>query len=420
MCLPDEEGTLVPCTETVRCVEPRPGRIERFVRTILVAVALALVAAGCGGGDESAPPPAGEEGTAPAAPPSGEVTTTEDPEEALAVSTGGWETDFTRHTVPLDEFLSGGPGKDGIPAIDAPRFVSVSEASEFLEAREPVIEVAIDGQARAYPLQILIWHEIANDTLAGTPISVTFCPLCNTSIVFDRRLDGMTLDFGTTGNLRFSDLVMYDRQTETWWQQFTGEGVVGELAGKELEKIPSAVVAWESFAAEHPDGEVLSRETGFSRPYGQNPYSGYDDVDSPPFFPVANPDDDRLQPKERVVYVERGDEAVAVPFSFLQEERAVEVEVGGDKLEVEWREGVRSALGDSSIAEARDVGSAEVRLAETGERVPFDQPFWFAVASFRPDVRVVGESVARESAPAAEDDDPAGRTRVPGYVPTQS
>jgi hypothetical protein len=318
----------------------------------------------------------------------------------LQVPTEGWKTDFTKHKVPLDEFLGGGPGKDGIPAIDEPKFDSIGEAGDWLAEREPVIEFELGGDARAYPLQILIWHEIVNDTVAGTPVAVTFCPLCNTALVFDRRLDGRTLDFGTTGNLRNSDLVMYDRQTESWWQQFGGEAVVGELAGAELRTLAARIVAWEDFAARHPDGEVLSRDTGVPRPYGQNPYTGYDDVDSGPLFGAANADDDRLPPKERVVYVERGEGAVAVPLSWLARQKRVVVEVGGERLEVVLTGTASSALDSADIAEGRQVASAVVRSLATGGPVPFDQPFWFAVAAFRPDVRVVGRTLAAAAAAA--------------------
>lgn len=362
---------------------------------------LALVATGCGGG-------AGSPGGGPS---SGEAS------DELAVSTGGWDTDFSKHTVPLSEFMSGGPGKDGIPAIDEPRFAPVEEAGDWLAEREPVIEFELDGVARAYPLQILVWHEIVNDEVAGRPVAVTFCPLCNTALVFDRRMDGRVLDFGTTGNLRHSDLVMYDRQTESWWQQFGGEAVVGELAGAELELLPSRIVAWEDFAASHPDGEVLSQDTGFPRDYGRNPYAGYDDVDTGPFFPAAGADDDRLLPKERVVFIELENEAVAVPFSLLEKEERMEVEVGGERLELRWVPDVGSALDSPDIGDGREVGSADVRSLASGEAVPFDQPFWFAVASFRPDIRIVGEAAARSSSSSS----PGGQSIPPsqGYAPAR-
>jgi hypothetical protein len=358
---------------------PGGGGIEPCVRLVVLAfgvAAFALAAGGCGGGRDSEGSP-GSSGSAVAG-------------DELAVSTVEWDTDFSQHSVPLSEFQSGGPGKDGIPSIDAPRFVSVEEAGEWLADREPVIELVHAGIARAYPIQILVWHEIVNDEIGGTPVAVTFCPLCNTALVFDRRVDGEVLDFGTTGNLRNSDLVMYDRQTESWWQQFGGEAVVGELTGAELEHLPARIVAWEDFARQHPDSEVLSQETGFLRSYGRNPYEGYDDVDSGPLFPVSR-EDDRLAPKERVVYLERGDDAVVVPFSVLAERELVEVMVGDEKVVVEWVPGVRSPLDSSFVASGREVGSAAVTADATGEPVPFDQPFWFAVAAFRPDARIIGD-----------------------------
>jgi hypothetical protein len=355
-----------------RGIEP----VVKWIALALASTAVALLAAGCGGGDRGEDPPGS------ASPPTA-------PDDELSVSTAGWETDFSKHTVPLSEFASGGPGKDGIPSLDERRFVSVEEAGAWLADREPVIELVIEEVARAYPIQILVWHEIVNDEVAGTPVAVTFCPLCNTALVFDRRLDGRVLDFGTTGNLRNSDLVMYDRQTESWWQQFGGEAVVGELAGATLEQLPARIVAWEDFSHQHPDGEVLSQDTGFERDYGRNPYEGYDDVDSSPLFSVGR-EDDRLPPKARVVFLERGDEAVVVPLTVLAERKRVEVELGGESVVVEWVPGVRSPLDSPFVAGGREVGSATVTSAATGEPVPFDQPFWFAVAAFRPDARIVG------------------------------
>jgi Protein of unknown function (DUF3179) len=304
----------------------------------------------------------------------------------LPAITAGWKTDFTRRSVPLLEFSSGGPGKDGIPSIDAPRFVRVDEAN-FLEPKEPVIVLDVDGNVRAYPIQILVWHEIVNDVVGGIPVAVTFCPLCNTALAFDRRVEGDTLDFGTTGNLRNSDLVMYDRQTESWWQQFGGRALVGRHTGAILERVPARILAWRDFRSRFPRGRVLSRETEHSRPYGENPYVGYDDVESPPFFAGAHAGDDRLPPKERVVFVERGGEAVAISFTTLRKRRVVRVELGRSELVVRWRSGVASALDEDTVAKGRDVGAADGR--ENGKLVPFDEPFWFAVAAFRPGVRII-------------------------------
>jgi Protein of unknown function (DUF3179) len=335
--------------------------------TIATAVLLALASA-CGG-------------SSPSSTAKGEL-----PAQALEFRAEGWRTDFAKREVPLSDFLSGGPPRDGIPPIDSPRFVGVGEAG-YLAPSEPVIELVVNGRARAYPIQILIWHEIVNDTIAGLPVTVTFCPLCNTALVFDRRVDDEVLDFGTTGKLRHSDLVMYDRQTESWWQQFGGEALVGKHAGTRLERVPARIVAWREFSRRHPRAFVLSRQTGHNRPYGTNPYEGYDDVDSSPVFPVANEDDDRLPPKERVVFIERDHEAVAVPYSTLERKRAVHVTVGGEKLVVRFRRGTVSALDRSAVAAGRDIGSAEVR--RDGRLVEFEEPFWFVVAAFRPEARIV-------------------------------
>ena len=265
-----------------------------------------------------------------------------------------WRTDFSKRSVPLSEIRSGGPPKDGIPAIDRPRFESVRKADRWLEDREPVIVYEHDGDARAYPLQILIWHEIANDRVGGRPVAITFCPLCNTAIAFDRRVGDRVLDFGTTGKLRHSDLVMYDRQTESWWQQATGEAIVGEWTGTRLEFLPAPTVTWREFKRAHPKGRVLSRETGHERPYGRNPYRGYDT--KRPIFPVPS-EDDRLPMMARVVIVQAGDSAVAYPLERLAEERAVNHAVGSQPIVVFYEEGTRSALDAAQIADSRAIGS---------------------------------------------------------------
>ncbi len=266
-------------------------------------------------------------------------------------------TDFSTAIVDMDEIVSGGPPKDGIPAIDKPTFVDVATASGWLNPREPVIGVVIDGHARAYPIQILIWHEIVNDEMAGTPFSVTFCPLCNATIVFDRRLDGRVLDFGTTGRLRKSDLIMYDRQTESWWQQFSGRAIVGELAGRELKRLPASITAWQDFAAAWPDAEVLSRETGYRRQYGRNPYRGYDSIEDRPFL-FYDPVDPRLPPMERVLSVEVDGTQRIYPFSRLRGHAVVNDEVGGQPVVVFSRDGTLSALDQGQISASRSIASA--------------------------------------------------------------
>ncbi|MCA1778360.1 MAG: DUF3179 domain-containing protein, partial [Xanthomonadaceae bacterium] len=211
------------------------------------------------------------------------------------------KTDFSKSVVAFDEIRSGGPPRDGIPSLDSPRFIAARQA-DWLHPDEPVIVVRVKDHARAYPIQILIWHEIVNDVIDGKPLSITFCPLCNASLVFEREFEGEVLDFGTTGRLRKSDMVMYDRQTETWWQQFTGEGLIGKYAGKSLVEYPSSIVRFGDFAEDSPDGRVLSRRTGFNRRYGENPYRGYDRIDQSPFL-FDDPVDPRLPPMERVLAV---------------------------------------------------------------------------------------------------------------------
>ena len=184
----------------------------------------------------------------------------------------------------------------------------------------PVVALRVNGEARAYPLQILTYHEIVNDVIGGRPVAVTFCPLCNSSVVFDREVFGSVLRFGVSGNLRNSDLIMWDDVTETWWQQLTGEGLVGHLAGVNLNFVPSQLIAFDEFKAAYPNGQVLSRDTGVPRPYGRNPYSGYDTTEGRPFL-FQGRMDDRLRATERVVAVDVGGESAAYPFTELSTQR---------------------------------------------------------------------------------------------------
>ena len=275
------------------------------------------------------------------------------------LSTAVWETDFSRHTVAFDEILSGGPGRDGIPPIDDPKFTTPELANEWLGDLEPVIAFEHNGDTRAYTLQILMWHDVVNDVVGGEPVLVTFCPLCNSAVVFKRTLDGVVLDFGVSGNLRNSDLIMWDRQTETWWQQLLGVGIVGELAGRRLTFLPAPIVSWSDFRDAHPDGKVLSRDTGLSRRYGQNPYVGYDRVDNPPFLFRGDPDG-RVQPKERVAAFTIGSVDVAFPFSVLEDEKVVNYNVNGRDVAVFFKPGTRTALGGASIGDAAEIGATGV------------------------------------------------------------
>ena len=384
----------------------RPPRASYL--TALLAVG-ALIAAACGvaSGDRSREP-------------------TISPEEAFEVRyAGAWpDTDFAKHAVEANELLSGGPGKDGIPAIDEPKFVPIDDEDGYLLDEEPVIVVEIGDDARAYPVQILIWHEIVNDVVGGVPLAVTYCPLCNSAIAFEREQDGTEYDFGVSGLLRNSDLVMYDRQTESWWQQFTGEAIVGELTGTVLKFVPASTVSFADFRSAHPAGLVLSRDTGFDRDYGRSPYAGYDSTSDP--FLFDGDADGRLPPAERIVAVGISGETVAYPFSVLQEQIVIEDSVGGTPIVVFFEQGTKSALDGSSIADSRDVGASGVFLPdidgraltfrseddrivdlETGSTwsilgeatdgplegmeltpVVHGDHFWFAWAAFKPDTRI--------------------------------
>jgi len=344
----------------------------------------------------------------------------------VTVSTAGWKTDFSQHRVPLSEFSSGGPPRDGIPPIDRPNFVDQGEARKWLAGREPVLVVEARGTARAYPMQILVWHEIVNDELGGRPIAVTFCPLCNSSVVFDRRVGGRELTFGTTGNLRNSDLVMWDRQTESWWQQFSGEALVGRLLGKRLRTLNSQTLSFRDFRKRYPDGDVLSRDTGFRRAYGRTPYAGYDRPDEQPFL-LEGKADGRLPAKERVAAVFVGKDTAVVPFSRLRRKPVVQFRLGTTPAVVFFKADVASVLDEARIAGSADSGTSAAFDRRVGGRpldfeprgqaivdlqsgttwditgratrgplagarlklLRHDQQFWFALAAFLPDARIL-------------------------------
>ncbi|MCY3798236.1 MAG: DUF3179 domain-containing protein [Chloroflexi bacterium] len=345
------------------------------------------------------------------------------------LSTANWSTDFCNSQVDFSEILVGNPTKNGIPSVSDPAMESVEEAANWLSVRSPVIALEIDGEARAYPLAILMWHEIANDEIAGRPVAVTFCPLCNSSVTFDRRVNGSVLDFGVSGLLRNSDLIMYDRQSETWWQQLTGEGLVGEYAGVLLGLVPSQVIGFGRFAERYPEGLVMSRETGYNRQYGINPYSNYDSRAGRPFLFRGEIDQRLDSAVDHVLAAIIGESAKAYPFEILRERRVINDSIGDRPIVVFFQSGVASALGDSVIDSARDIGGAGMYEASfDGEALQFAANadgtfidaqtqstwnafgeaidgelagsqlnwvhafphFWFAWAAFHPDTEVYG------------------------------
>lgn len=298
---------------------------------------------------------------------------------AAAANPQAWKsefpkTDFDASTVPMTEIVSVIP-RDGIPAIDDPEMMPAAD-KQGLGAREPVITVEIDGAVpRAYPVRYLTWHEIANDSAGGVPFAVTFCPLCNSGMVFDRRVGDALLSFGVSGKLRNSDMVMYDRETESWWQQAVGTGIVGEYAGTELTQLAAWMESWAEFTARNPEGLVMA-EPDFPRRYGQNPYVGYDSGRPWNRFYSGEMPPHGINPMMRVVRV--GDRAW--PFDRL----AAEGEVSEGGVTITWTAGQASALDEAIIANSRDVGTVRVRDG-AGNDVPHDVMFAFAYHAFFPE-----------------------------------
>lgn len=298
----------------------------------------------------------------------------------------GWnKTDFSKSSIAWSEIMSGGPPKDGIPAIDFPRFVSVDREATVKDD-EAVIGVEINGDARAYPLRILMWHEIVNDIVGGVAVTVTYCPLCNAAIAFERTTPHGVLDFGTTGKLRHSDLVMYDRQTESWWQQFTGEAIAGQLTGAKLRAVPARLEAFRIFRERSPRGRVLIPNDPASRDYGRNPYEGYD-TSAVPFFHRGEYRDG-LSPMTRVVVVRAADEVFAVTLTLLRDKGRVTV---GPTV-LSWRKGQASALDHATVAGGHDIGNVTAqRISADGHDVdiPYDVTFAFVIHAFHPDHNVI-------------------------------
>ena len=285
------------------------------------------------------------------------------------------ETDFQKTSLESWlEIRSGGVGKDGIPALDHVEMITVAAAN--IPATEPVITLELAGQApRAYPLRYMTWHEIVNDYVGDIPFTVTFCPLCNSAIVFDRRVQGQVLDFGVTGQLRNSDMVMYDRQTFTWWQQAVGQGIVGELTGVELTVFPSWMESFADFQARNPTGVVMD-EPKYSRPYGNNPYRGYDSSARPFLFNGEFPPHG-IEPMARVVRVEDR----AWPLSrFLGGIREIK-EAG---ITLTWEGEQASALDQTSIATSRKIAAIRTR-DDAGNDIAHDVMFAFAFHAFWPE-----------------------------------
>jgi hypothetical protein len=340
---------------------PAQPAVNRMPSTVGLLVVLALVASACAGsaGDEQVvPSTTGATPTSTSRSVGSDPSTADPPLPGPSALRDRFDPALPTPLVDPGLLRSGGPPPDGIPPIDSPLFIATSEATD-LEAVEPVLAFSVGDDHRAYPIRIMIWHEIVNDTVGGVPVAVTYCPLCNSAVAYDRRLDGRTLTFGTSGMLYNSALVMYDRQTESLWSHFTGEAIIGRLVGHSLDVLPVSTVSWGQWSAAHPDGLVLSADTGFRRDYGRNPYPGYDDVGTPPFL-FQGETDDRLLAKRRVIGILGDGGAVAVRRDLLAEAGVVEFQIDGAPMVALHDTGMASALDDGSIAEGRDIGTAGV------------------------------------------------------------
>ena len=285
-------------------------------------------------------------------------------------------TNFDKNEVALSEIISGGPPKDGIPAIDTPEFLSASNIKD-IGNNEPVIYLVNGSDVKAYPFRILMWHEIVNDMLGDIPVTVTYCPLCNAAVVFDRRINGKLLDFGVSGKLRHSDMIMYDRQTESWWQQFLGVSIVGEMTGVELKRLPARIVPFNEFRQLYPDGEVLISRDPMIRPYGENPYVNYDSASRP--FLYKGRYEGPGSPMSYVIGVEQD-------AWLLTDVREIK-KFSHNDLTIEWQVGMNSSLDTTKISDGRDIGYVTVsRKTPIGRvDVAFDMTFAFVFKAFYPE-----------------------------------
>jgi len=322
-------------------------------------------------------------------------------------SIGKVDEEKKNNIVPLDQIVSGGPPPDGIPSIDKPKFISIQDANKYLGDSELVLGLNINGDVRAYPLQILVWHEIVNDKVGGVPIAVTYCPLCFTNQVFNRTLDdGQILEFGTSGKLYNSNLVMYDRTTKSLWSQAMAQGIVGKLAGVKLERIPFDVAYWKEWKELYPDSKVLSRDTGSTRPYGADPYGDYY-TNGDVLFPVSNRDD-RLGLKEIVIGFENNGQYKAYKLQEIEDKNVINDQVNGKPIALfslhPFMVRVYDPVVDGQILELsynpKDQNFVDKQTSSlwnfegkaiSGQmkgkqltHLPFDEGFWFEWVAFHP------------------------------------
>jgi hypothetical protein len=275
--------------------------------------------------------------------------------------------------VPADKILRGGPPKDGIPAIDAPKFVAPAAAG--LKPDDRVLGVSYAGIARAYPVRIMNWHEVVNDRFGDAMVAVTYCPLCGTGIAFDARVGPYGLSFGVSGLLYNSDVLLYDRATKSLWSQLKQQAITGMFRGASLKPLPLEHTSWADWLARHPDTQVLSTDTGFARDYARDPYAGYDTV--PRLLFEVEHRDARFGPKEWVLGVEVGGVHKAYPFSVL--ERGT---TGASAV-------VTDTVNGKTIRVRFDPRHRTARAFDAQDKpLPGVMAFWFAWAAFHPNTEV--------------------------------
>ena len=275
-----------------------------------------------------------------------------------------------KYLIDPEKIISGGPPRDGIPSIDNPKFVSVEEADKWIEDNELVLAIIYKGVKRVYPLQIMVWHEIVNDNIANDPILITYCPLCGSGIAYERKINSEEVEFGTSGKLYNNKLVMYDRKTETLWTQIDGLAIVGELTGMKLKPVSIDTLRWGDWKKQHSDSNVLSQDTGFSRPYGEDPYGNYYEEDYL-LFPIENRDN-RIHPKTVVFGINLNGIYKAYEEDDLKALRIIEDTIGGVKIKIERSE----------------EGIVKITNIDTGEEIIKERDFWFAWYAFHPDTEL--------------------------------
>ncbi|QLH07056.1 DUF3179 domain-containing protein [Nitrosopumilus ureiphilus] len=320
------------------------------------------------------------------------------------------ETDGVKHLIPLDRIKGGGPPKDGIPSIDNPIFTNVRD-SQFMSDSDTVIGLEINGEAKAYPIFILVWHEIVNDYVGGVPVAITYCPLCYTNQVFERVIDGQEVTFGTSGKLYNSNLLMYDRLTESYWSQALGTAVKGELTGYQLDLVPFDVITWGDWKKLHPDTKLLTTDTGYIRSYATDPYGNYY-TEPRIMFPVEH-SDDRLHPKEIIIgfnedgifkaYKQNdieseilindsvGETPVMLISLFSENSRAFERTINGDVLDFVYEDGKILDVQTNSEWNYDGLSISGQLEGMQLERMPIEPGFWFEWVAFHPETLVYGD-----------------------------